>query len=71
MTQLFKEHISYLRKKYSVSAQSILKILPATLITTDLSVCEGGVYNQSVTEEIFSFDQDRIHVSKAPVLGEY
>ncbi len=69
MTQIFKERISYLRKKYSVSAQSILIILPAILITTDLSVCEGGVSNQSVTEEIFSFDYDSILVCSTPALS--
>ncbi|GEM_PF-4940240 len=66
MTQIFKKHISYLRKKYSDCTQIILVILPAILITTDLSVCEGGVYNQSVTEEIFSIDYDSILICNAP-----
>jgi len=69
LTQIFKEHISYLRKKYSVCTQIILIILPAILITTDLSVCEGGVYNQNVTEEIFSFDNDSILVYSTPALS--
>lgn len=56
MTEIFIEHFSYLSKKYLVSAQSTLITLPAILISTILSSCESGAYNQSVTEEIFSFD---------------
>ncbi len=65
MTEIFIEHLSYLSKKYLVSAQSTLITLPAILISTILSSCESGAYNQNVTEEIFSFDYDSILICNA------
>jgi len=69
MAEIFIEHLSYLCTKYSVSLQTILITLPTILISVILSSCEGGVYNQSVTEEIFSIDYDSILVYSTPALS--